>query len=448
MSGTALLITPPPTPNGPLHVGHLSGPYIAGDIAARAARAAGRDVITLCGLDSHQNYVLARADSDGVPPAEAIARYGGFIRRAMASARISYDLFLEPYGDTDYQSGVARMLTELVQRKAVSVEDVVLSACAGCGRVLHHARVGGTCPVCGQGAGGGTCEGCGSFLTAATLVDAESTCCRAAPEPITVAVPVLRMEQFRTTLAEVWARAQVPGRVRALFNGYLDEGLPDVPLAYRTDWGIPWSWDGREYRIDVWAEMALGYLFAVPRHVSGDSPSDLGACLEGWTAIGEVWHFFGIDNAFYYGAMIPALLAAAGLPTGRLAGLVVNEFYRLDGLKFSTSRNHAIWAHEFLAGEDPAEVRAYLAWNRPDRASTDFTLDGYRAFLGMLRAARSATVTGLPSDLVAAELERATTALALDAFDPPLAIRCLMNALASAPERAGAALTTITGDPV
>lgn len=447
MNDVTLLITPPPTPNGPLHVGHLSGPYIAGDIAARAARAAGRDVVTLCGLDSHQNYVLTAASAAGMSTPAAVQHFGDLIRDALSAARISYDLFLEPLGDTDYQAGVARLMTELVERKAITLEETMLSTCDGCGRVLHHARVSGHCPVCGQGAGGGTCEGCGSFLTAATLVDAVSTCCQATPQPLLATVPVLRMDNYRTLLAEVWARAAVPPRVRALFNRYLDEGLPDVPLAYQTDWGIPWTYQGVDHRIDVWAEMALGYLFAVPRHLTGESSRDVASCLDGWSSIAEVWHFFGIDNAFYYGALVPAMLAAAGMPTGKLAGLVVNEFYRLDGLKFSTSRNHAIWAHEFLASEDPAVVRAYLAWDRPDRGATDFTLAGYTAFREMFDRTRSQAGTScLPGDLVTQELERATQALALESFDPALAMRCVLNAYPMAADLAGSALAPITGD--
>jgi methionyl-tRNA synthetase len=437
-----LLITPPPTPNGPLHVGHLSGPYIAGDIAARAARAAGRDVVTVCGLDSHQNYVLARATADGLAPADAVAKYGDLIRSALAAARVSYDLFLEPLGDGDYQRGVARMLDEMVERKAITVEETTLSECAGCGRVLHHVRVSGQCPVCGQGAGGGTCEGCGSFLCAADLADAISTCCGAPSEPRPASVPLLRMENFRGVLTEVWARAQAPRRVRTLFNRYLDEGLPEVPLAYPTDWGIPWTCDGGEYRIDVWAEMAFGYLYAIPRHLRGYSPASLAESLDGWTDIDEVWHFLGIDNAFYYGAMIPAILAAAGMPTGKLAGLVVNEFYRLDGLKFSTSRDHAIWAHEFLAEEEPSTVRAYLAWDRPDSTSTDFTLAGYQAFREVLGRVRGGGTAFAPQPLPAQEADRALAALALESFDPALAMRCVL----SAPDQSAAALASIIGE--
>lgn len=441
------LITPPPTPNGPLHVGHLSGPYVAGDIAARAARAAGHDVVTMCGFDSHQNYVLARATAEGMTGHEADQHFGGMIRGAMSAARIDYDLFLEPLNDADYRDGVARLLTELVEREAIPVVDTRLAACSGCGRILHHVRVSGTCPVCGQGSGGGTCEGCGSFQTAVTLLDATSTCCQAAPVPVDVRVPVLRLEDYRDALTEVWSRAVVPPRVRALITRYLDNGLPEVPLAYVTDWGIPWQHGDTELRVDVWGEAAIGYLYTIARHVSQSSPRTVADCVSAWSEVDGMWHFFGVDNAFYYAIMIPAMLSAAGMPPGKLAGLVVNEFYRLDGRKFSTSRNHAVWAHEFLAEEDPGTVRAFLSWDRPDRSETDFTHAGYRVFRDRFQQVRrQVTLSAFPAGLAAQELDRAEGALGLPGFDPALAVRCVLGAYPDEPMRAESVLRHITGE--
>jgi methionyl-tRNA synthetase len=443
--GFTLVVTPPPTPNGPLHVGHLSGPYVAGDIAIRAARAAGRPVLGMCGFDSNQNYVLARAEQLGEPVDAVVARFMGQIRDAMAAARIEYDIFLDPLADAAYRERVAGLLTELVESKAIAVEEATLSACSGCGRTLHHVRVSGSCPVCGQGAGGGTCEGCGSFLTAADLLDALSACCSAPPRPFRAAVPLLRLEEYRDRLRDVWSRAVLPERVRTLIGRYLSEGLPEVPLAYATDWGIPWRHGDTELRIDVWAEMALGYLYVIGRHFD---PGVTGAadCVAAWSQVDELWWFLGIDNAFYYSTMIPALMLVAGLPGGP-AGLVVNEFYRLDGLKFSTSRNHAIWAHEFLASEDPGVVRAYLSFDRPDRYGSDFTMASYLAFRDRYQAVLSGqSGAPLPEALADVELDRAAHALRLTGFDPALAVRAALAAYPTRPARAQAILDLVTGE--
>jgi len=137
-SGVTLVLSTPPTPNGPLHVGHLSGPYIAADIAVRAARAAGQAVVSVCGLDPHQNYVLARAESDGTTAGVALDKYGPLILDAMAGARVDHDVFFEPYTDTAYQQGVGRVLDGLLDAGVASIEDTTLTGCAGCGRTLHQ----------------------------------------------------------------------------------------------------------------------------------------------------------------------------------------------------------------------------------------------------------------------------------------------------------------------
>ena len=426
----SVLITPPPTPNGPLHLGHLSGPYLAGDVAVRAARARGESVLSVSGLDVHQNYVVTAAEQEGRTPAEVMADYGARIRSAFALAGVEYDLFLDPAQDGDYRTGVARLLDELLARGgAVQVRDVPWAVCASCGRGLHHARVAGRCRVCGAGAAGGACEGCATYAAAVDLVDAACTACGGALSVAPTPLPVLRMEDLRAELTEAWSRAVVPARVRDLLDRLLTEGLPDVPLAYPTDWGIPGPGGTR---IDVWVEMALGYLYAVPRQLGTLGSGGLADCLAGWAGVDRLWHFLGIDNAFYYGVLGPAVFAAAGMPPGVLAGLVVNEFYALDGLKFSTSRRHAVWAEDFLATEDPALARLYLGWDRPAGFESDFTAAGYEAFrdwAGPLLAGAGTVPAPLPPGVAAGEPVRAAQALRLETFDPALAARCLLGAL-------------------
>jgi methionyl-tRNA synthetase len=444
MREAVLVLTPPPTPNGPLHVGHLSGPYVAGDIAARALRAAGRDVITQCGLDEHQNYVLTRAEARAEPVADTVAHFAELIQAGFAAARIRYDLMLRPMTDSGYRGAVRRLLTELVDTKAVEVAPVTLAECGGCGRVLHHARVNGHCPSCVAGAAGGTCEGCGGFCTAVTLRNAHSTCCDAEPVPVEHTVPVLRLEEYRDRLCEFWARAVLPPRLRALIGSMLDTGLPDVPLAYPTDWGITWG-DG--LRVDVWAEMALANLYAPARHLDPEVHT-LADCVRAWRGITEQLLFLGIDNAFYYAVLIPAVHLAAGLPTGLTAGptgLVVNEFYRLTGAKFSTSRQHAIWAHEYLATEDAGAVRAFVSLDRPDRYESDFTPAAFAAFRDTFAQALDGRLPGMPGPLADLELERATDALRPASFDSALAVRCALAAAQVRPDRAGAVLRLVAG---
>lgn len=413
-----VITTPPPTPNGPLHVGHLSGPYIAADVAVRAARRRGERVLSMTGLDGHQNYVAAKARAEGRPVEAALRDYGTQIRTAFEQARIAYDIVLDPAEDADYRKAVDRLLAELVRSGGLALEETAFHVCEACERTLHHAYVAGTCPGCGAGMAGGACEGCAGFATASSLIEARSTCCDARPKAVTATLPVLRLESYRDQLLDTWARAHLPPRIVALVRRYLDAGLPDVPAAYPADWGIELGeLPGPGLRADVWVEMGIGYLYVIARSLDPAAAS-LADCVRAWRQVRELWHFLGIDNAFYYTIVFPALFAAAGVPAGILGGLVVNEFYRLDGLKFSTSRDHAIWATDFLAEEDPGMVRLFLCADRPDRYESDFTLAAYRAFLESRGLASNRT----------ADLARAEAALRLPGFDPALAVRCLPTA--------------------
>jgi methionyl-tRNA synthetase len=449
-TGRPLLLTATaPTPNGALHLGHLSGPYLAADIAARAARARGQRVLTVGGVDPHQNYVVAKAERLGRLPAEVADEYAGLVRQAWERARISYDIFVDPAHDAAYRSGVRALLTALVDGKAVELTETTLHRCAWCGRSSHHAYVSGGCPTCGSPSGGGTCEGCGSFLLAGDLTDPVCVC-GGHPEEFRATVPVLSLERYRSRLTEAWSAAVLGPRVRDLIGRYLDRGLPDVPLAYPTDWGIaadgsPSAGSPAELRIDVWAEMGLGYLHTVARHLD-PAAEGLDGYRRAWDGAGPVWNFLGVDNAFYYAVLFPALAAAAEIPGYRLGGMHVNEFYRLAGAKFSTSRDHAVWAHEFLAGQDAGLVRLYLSWDRPDRSETDFTLGGYAAFTGHLGTGEP--VGALPGVLVDQELARAAEALRLSGFDPAAAVRCLHHVATQRPDAARPILELIAGGPL
>ncbi|MBO0805010.1 MAG: class I tRNA ligase family protein, partial [Nocardiopsaceae bacterium] len=428
MTQSPLVVTATaPTPNGPLHVGHLAGPFIAADVAARAARSRGARVLTVSGLDPHQNYVRAKAASQGRTADEVLDTYEALVRRALRAARISYDVYIDPRADRGYRDRVARLLGELAGTGAVVTEPATLTRCGDCGTTLHHAYVSGDCPRCGLQSSGGTCEACGAFTTAENLGDPRCARCGGAPEPFTERIPLLRLESCRAALAEAWSAAVMPARVRSLAGHYLARGLPDVPLAYPTDWGVP-AGDGGQ-RVDVWVEMGLGLLSETARRLDPDA-STLEGYLTAWRRAGRRWHFLGIDNAFYFAVLFPGLFTAAGLDPagpGGLGGLVVNEFYLLDGLKFSTSRGHAVWAHEFLADEDPALVRLYLCWDRPDRYESVFTRDAYAEFRDWAKTRLRAGGT-LPDGLAAAEARRAARALELESFDPGLAARCLLGA--------------------
>ncbi|WP_018353150.1 class I tRNA ligase family protein [Longispora albida] len=445
--GYTVITIPPPTPNGPLHMGHMSGPFIGADYASRALRARGRKVITMAGVDVSQNWVLTRAEKDGVDVDEMTARYMDEIEQAYQKARIGYDAFVDTRDDVFHQA-MAHVVGAMTDRGGLKLKEITLLRCSDCARTLHSSYVSGTCSWCGNGSAGGSCEGCGGHTSAENLTDPVCARCGGAPEEFTVACPVLVMEDYREQLQQFWSSARVTDRVRALAKRYLDNGLPEVPIAYPTNWGIHCEADGdlAGLRVDVWAELALSYVPGVAWAIDPQART-LDEFQKAFEQVDEVWHFHGLDNAFYSGVLWPALYFAAGFDPMPLKGVNLNEFYTLDGLKFSTSRNHAIWAHELLATEDPALVRLYLAWDRPDRYSSDFTREAYEAFRDYVRPMvyGEATATpSLPPVLAAAELRRGLAALELPRFDPPLAARSLLSLLAAGAD-AGPLFEALTG---
>ncbi|HST46939.1 class I tRNA ligase family protein [Jatrophihabitans sp.] len=446
--GATVIVIPQPTLNGPLHVGHLSGPFIAADIASRAARGRGERVFTLAGVDVHPNFVMAKADNRGVDVHEMVADYRSQIQVAFDLARIGYDTFLDPEQPA-FERAINLMLNQMLDTGSLEMREMVLHQCADCGRTLHHAYVVGKCPHCGSGANGLSCEPCGGFTSASTLIQPSCARCGGDPQPMVATVPVLRLENHREQLIAEWTKAELPARVRSVIGQYLTVPLPDYPVAYPTDWGIEGTGALSGLRIDFPAELGLSYLYgpASALDPSADSLAD-------WVAVWQqqfsgLWHFNGIDNAFYFAVLYPAVFAAAGIPEPKMRGATVNELFLLEGLKFSSSRNHALWANEFLASEDPELVRLFLSWHRPDRYETNFTDESFRAFSSYVRPLLDGTFAGagLPAQLAAGELERAEQSLQLTNLDPAMALRCLLGALSSGHGYDSVALTALTGRP-
>lgn len=441
-SGTTVYLIPPPTANGPLHLGHLSGPFLASDMAARAGRARGERVLALGGVDVHQNYVLTRAENDDVDVEKMVAGYRARIADALQLARVEHDAFIDP-ADPVHQRILVGIVGDLVESGALPMRSVVLHACDDCGRTLHHSYVVGRCAECGAPASGGSCEGCGGFTSAQTLVDPRCDRCGGSPRPFPATVPVLPLEEFREQLLACWTSMDLPPRVRTLIARHLTSALPEIPVAYPSNWGVVGAGALAGLRLDVYLEVGVSTFLGVARALDPEAET-LPAARAAWAGVARLWHFNGIDNAFYVALFWPALYRALGMRTDQLGGVVFNELSTLDGDKFSTSRDHAIWADEFLATEDAETLRLYLAWDRPDRYGSDFTMASYEAFKVHVRPLLDGTAGAehaLPAPLVPAEVARARDALRPVGFDPALAVRGLLAAL-------GAGAAPLATDPL
>ncbi len=206
--GVTVIVIPQPTVNGPLHVGHLSGPYLAADIASRAAkRLRGDRIVTLAGVVVHPNDVMTNAENHRVDVNEIVAGFNAQITTAFELAGIGYDAFLDPEED-DFQRAVTGMLAELIAAGSISMREVTLHACADCGRTMHHSYVVGKCPICGAGANGLSCEPCGGFTSSELLVDASCARCGGSLRPMPVTVPVLPLEDYRAHLLAEWEQGR------------------------------------------------------------------------------------------------------------------------------------------------------------------------------------------------------------------------------------------------
>lgn len=427
-SAVTAVIVAPPTTNGPLHIGHLAGPYIAGDVIARAVRDRGERVVNVNGIDTHPNWVLTRAENEDVDVQKVILEYRERIDEAMRRARVECDEYLDPE-DSDHQAAIVRLANHVVDF-SFPLCDYTLLACSDCGRTLHNSYVEGTCSRCGAHSHGGTCEGCGGFASAQTLVEPQCGRCGGAPTPFTARIPVLVLEDFRDQLTEIWLHMEQPRRMRELIHGYLRDGLPELPLAFPTNYGVVGAGTLAGLRLDVNFELGLNGYQCVARGID-PAVDGVEAAQAAWRQVGKAWHVHGIDNGFYSAVLWPLLWAALGVRPEQHGGSIVNEFYTLDGAKFSTSRNHAIWADELLAAEDPEIVRLYLAWDGPDRYASDFTMAGFVAFRDRVAPLLAGRTSGdpLPTPLASASLTRGLQALRPERFDLALAARCLLEGL-------------------
>lgn len=359
MSRPVWITATPPTPNGELHVGHMAGPYLAGDVLRRFLAREGRAVRFTTGLDDYQSYVPVRALRENRKAEEAADDYGDRIMTAWCSAGAVFDRIVRPRTDTGYELFVQRFFQWLYDDGAIVARTRPLPYCVLCERWLYEAYVVGGCPHCGSSSNGNACEPCGCPNECGDLVDPRCTTCDAAAELRDCERLFLPLAPFEERLRAFWAGVSMPPHLRALVETMADAGLPEIAVSHPGSWGLPVPVAGfTDQRIYVWFEMAPGYLLEYD--VGGTTPQT-----------GPV-QFFGFDNGYFHAVLFPAMFLAydPAIPLPR--AFIVNEFYRLEGRKFSTSRQHAVWALEALAEFGADALRYHVFADRPNGRQTSF----------------------------------------------------------------------------
>jgi methionyl-tRNA synthetase len=374
-----VIIAPPPTPNGDLHVGHMAGPYLACDVYARYLRAAGRPVIYTTGTDDSQTYVVASARRAGTTP-EALAEKSWVqIRDTLAAAGVAVDGFA-PFDD-GYRTTVLDFVTALHAAGKFKQRTVRLPYVVGTGEFLMEGLVAGDCPVCLLESRGGLCESCGHPNNFDDLIGPRSTTDPDAEIGFSeVDILVLPMEDYRDRLAAYYAanRTRFRPHMLQLIDEALSRPLPDFPVTYPTPWGIPAPFpETPGQTINAWVEGMPASMYC-----TWWAAAQLGERAESfdeqWLAEHDVAlvYFLGFDNAYFWGMTHLALLMAHGDRYVVPDAIVCNEFYELEYEKFSTSRGHVVWTRELVAEVPRDLVRFYLALTAPEHSRTNFSRAG------------------------------------------------------------------------
>jgi methionyl-tRNA synthetase len=377
----SLLITAtPPTPNGDMHLGHLAGPYVAGDVFARSQRMQGARALYVTGIDDHQSYVPLRGWASGQDPETVASDYGERIESTWKQARIDFDHVDRPARAERHDRFVQSFFMRLYDRGHLVERQALSPYCQTRDMYLFEAYASGDCPHCGAGADGNVCEQCGRPNDVHDLESLRCKLCDQRPELRPFKRLFFPLSRFAERLQAYWSKVAMPPHLRALCQEMAADGLPDIAVTHPTHWGVPAPVVGYEdQKIYVWFEMAPGYVAAAADAlgVTGLTSEDT---VRGWNEAGTTKvQFFGFDNGYFHAVLFPALFMAYGDEIHLPDIFVVNEFYRLAGAKFSTSRQHAIWASEFLEQESADALRYYLCYDRPRSQQTNFTFDDYRA---------------------------------------------------------------------
>ncbi|MGD3109649.1 class I tRNA ligase family protein [Streptomyces sp. YGL11-2] len=369
----------PPTPNGDLHLGHLSGPYLGADAFVRHQRMNGTAAWHLTGSDDYQSYVPAAAAAEGREPAETAAHYSAEIAATLALMDITPDQYTATHHDPAYRLGLQDYFSRVVASGTVRATEADALFDAESGQYLYEVDVRGGCPGCGSGTSGNICEECGEPNTVTDLAEPVSAHSAAAPRRAPLARWTLPLHSLRDDIAAHHHLGRVPARLRELADRLFSRPALDIPLSHPSDWGVPpaeTDVDGQA--IWVWPEMSYGFLHGI---------QSLGARLgEDWRAAApdqdwKIVHFFGYDNSFYHAVLYPALYRLAFPHWTPDIDYHVNEFYLLEGSKFSTSRRHAIWGKEILGPDSVDAVRYFLAATRPEGTRTNFQRAVYETTL-------------------------------------------------------------------
>ncbi|MDD2283974.1 MAG: methionine--tRNA ligase [Paludibacter sp.] len=366
-----------PYANGPVHIGHLAGVYVPADIYVRYLRLKGEEVLFVGGSDEHGVPITIKAKKEGVTPQDIVNRYHTIIKKSFEDFGISFDVYSRTTSPThkELASDIFKTIYEkggFIEQSSEQYYDEKVQ------QFLADRYITGKCPHCGnENAYGDQCESCGTSLNPTDLINPKSA--------ISGSVPVMRETKhwyLPLDQHEAWLRKWIledhkewKPNVYGQCKSWLDMGLQPRAVSRDLDWGIPVPVEGAEGKVlYVWFDAPIGYI-SNTKELLPDS-------WEKWWKAEDtrLLHFIGKDNIVFHCIVFPAMLKAEGsyiLPEN----VPANEFLNLEGDKISTSRNWAVWLHEYLEDFPGKQdvLRYVLTANAPETKDNDFTWKDFQA---------------------------------------------------------------------
>ncbi len=370
-----------PYTNGPIHIGHLAGVYVPSDIYSRYLRLQGKDVAFICGSDEHGVAISMKAKKEGITPQQVIDKYDGIIRQSFLDFGISFDNYSRTSSEIHHKTA-SEFFKKLYDNGDFIEETTEQLYDAKADQFLADRFVTGTCPKCDNPeAYGDQCEKCGSTLNATDLINPKSTITGEAPILKSTKHWFLPLNRYESFLRE-WIleghkndwKPNVYGQVKS----WVDGGLEPRAVTRDLDWGIDVPVAGAEgKKLYVWFDAPIGYISATKEWAAREGKD--------WEpywkdADTKLVHFIGKDNIVFHCIIFPAMLKAEGsyiLPDN----VPANEFLNLEGNKLSTSKNWAVWLHEYLQDfpDKQDSLRYALTANAPETKDNDFTWKDFQA---------------------------------------------------------------------
>lgn len=370
-----------PYTNGPVHIGHLAGVYVPADIFARYLRLKQKDVAFICGSDEHGVAISMKAKKEGISPQEVIDKYHALIKDSFEKFGISFDNYSRTSAEIHHQTA-SDFFKKLYEQGDFIEETTEQLYDPKAEQFLADRYVSGTCPKCkNEGAYGDQCEACGTSLNATDLINPKSTITGETPilkETKHWFLPLDRYESFLKEYILEGHKSDWKPNVYGQVKSWIDDGLKPRAVTRDLDWGIDVPVPNAEgKKLYVWFDAPIGYISSTKEWAAKNNKD--------WEPYWksddtQLVHFIGKDNIVFHCIIFPSMLKAHGdyiLPEQ----VPANEFLNLEGNKISTSRNWAVWLHEYLEEfPDKQDVLRYvLTANAPETKDNDFTWADFQA---------------------------------------------------------------------